>query len=44
MFNKIQTDNHNLRKNVTTNEKKHPEKNCFEVSQNSILYVFYYKI
>ena len=21
MFNKVQTDNHNLRKNVTTNEK-----------------------
>ena len=40
----MQTDIHNLRKYVTTNEKKHPEKNWFEVSQNSILYVFCYII
>ena len=36
MFNKTQADNHNLRKNV--------KKDGFEVSQNSILNVFCYKI
>ena len=39
----MQTDNHNFRKNVTANEKYIVEKNEFKVSNNSTLYMFYYK-
>ena len=43
MFNKIQTDNYNFRKNVTANEKVYREKNEFKVSNNSTSYMFCYK-
>ena len=42
IFNKMQTDNHNLKKKYHNQWKVGPDKNGFEVSQNSILYVFCY--
>ena len=39
MINNVLTDNHNLKKNANQC-KVDPAKNGFEVSQNSILYVF----